>query len=49
MENAVYLFAAFTLIWVVFFGYLLLQAGRQRKLHREIESLRERLREKVDD
>ncbi len=49
MENAVYLFAAFTLIWVVLFGYLLLQAGKQRRLHQEIESLRERLREKVEE
>ena len=46
MENAVYLFAAFTLIWAVVFGYVLSLFNRQRRLHREIDSLKEALKEK---
>jgi len=50
MENAGYLFAAYTIIWVVLFGYVLLLLSRQRKLRREIDSLKEVLRDKgVED
>ncbi len=46
MENAGYLFAAFTVIWAVVFGYVLLLFNRQRRLLREIGSLKEVLKEK---
>jgi len=46
MENAGYLLAAFTIIWAVVFGYMLLLFNRQRSLRREINSLREVLKEK---
>ena len=46
MENAGYLFAAFTIVWALFFGYLLLLSNRQKKLHREIESLKEAYKER---
>lgn len=36
-----YLFAAYTVIWVVIFGYVFVLYLRQRKLSREIESLEE--------
>ncbi len=32
MENAGYLFAAFAIIWVVLFGYILVLSRRQKKL-----------------
>ncbi len=46
MENAGYLFAAFTIIWALVFGYVLLLFNRQRRLRREINSLRELFKEK---
>ena len=46
MENAGYLFAAFTIIWALVFGYVLLLFNRQRRLRREINSLKEVLKEK---
>ena len=32
MENAGYLFAAFAIIWVALFGYILVLSRRQKKL-----------------
>ncbi len=46
MENAGYLFAAFTIIWALVFGYVLLLFNRQRRLRRDINSLKEVLKEK---
>ena len=46
MENAGYLFAAFSIIWALVFGYLFSLFHRQRKLSREINSLKEALKEK---
>ena len=40
MENAGYLFAAFTIIWALVFGYVLVLFNRQRRLRREINSLK---------
>lgn len=41
MENIGYLFAAFAIAWALVFGYVLLLLGRQRKLKRELDSLKE--------
>ncbi len=46
MENLGYLFAAFAIVWAVVFGYVLLLINRQRRLRRDINSLREALKEK---
>ena len=46
MENANYLLAAFAIVWVVLFGYLLALLNRQKKLQQEINSLKESLQEK---
>jgi len=46
MENAGYLFAAYAIVWAMVFGYLLLLFKRQRSLSREIDSLKESLKEK---
>ncbi len=46
MENAEYLFAAYAIVWAVVFGYVLVLVKRQRRLLREIDSLKEELREK---
>ena len=43
MENLSYLFAAYTIIWAVIFGYLYLMQRKQRRLDREIELLKEGL------
>ena len=39
MDNLGYLFAAFAVIWVMIFGYILVLMNRQKKLKREIEKL----------
>ncbi len=46
MENAGYFFAAFSVIWALVFGYVLLLFNRQRALRREINALKEALKEK---
>lgn len=43
MENGGYLFAAFAIVWAVLFAYILLLANRQRRLKKEVDSLKERL------
>jgi len=44
MENASYLFAAFTIIWALVFGYILQLFSRQTKRRRGINSLKEALK-----
>ena len=44
MENAGYLFAAYSIVWALVFGYILLLLGRQKRLQREIDSLKETLK-----
>jgi CcmD family protein len=46
MENASYLFAAYAIVWAVVFGYVLSLLGKQRRLRRELDSLKESLKEK---
>lgn len=46
MENAGYLFAAFTIIWAVIFGYVLAMFNRQRGLRREIDQLKRAFEDK---
>lgn len=43
MDNLGYLFAAYTIIWAVLFGYLFIQYYRQRKLRRELDLLKDSL------
>jgi CcmD family protein len=40
MENAGYLFAAYTIIWAVVFSYVLFMLRKQRTLQRQIDLLR---------
>ncbi|MFC1907482.1 CcmD family protein [Chloroflexota bacterium] len=46
MENAGYLFAAFTIIWASFFVYVFVLWQRQGQLRQEIDALKESLKEK---
>ena len=41
MENLGYLFAAYTVIWAVVFGYVLFIQRKQRKLQWQIDLLQE--------
>jgi len=41
MENIGYLFAAYTVIWAVVFGYVLFMQWKQRRLQRQIGLLQE--------
>jgi CcmD family protein len=43
MENAGYMLTAFTIVWAVIFGYVLVLFNRQRKLRREIDLLKDTL------
>ncbi|MGH9322981.1 MAG: CcmD family protein [Vicinamibacteria bacterium] len=40
MKNLGYLFAAYTVIWLVLFAYIMSIASRQKKLDMELETLR---------
>ena len=40
MENMFFLFAAYTIIWAAVFGYVFYLYRRQRRLQREINSLK---------
>ena len=46
MENAGYMFAAFTIIWALLFGYVLTMRHRQRNLQREISSLKQAFKDR---
>ena len=43
MENMGYLLAAYTVIWTVVFGYVLIMQRKQRHLQRQITLLQEHL------
>ncbi len=47
MENAGYILGAFALTWAVVFGYVFILINRQKRLHREIDSLKEALKKKA--
>jgi CcmD family protein len=44
MQNAGYLFSAFTAVWVILFGYVLYLLNKQKKLQEEINSLKDHLK-----
>lgn len=44
--NLPYLFAVYSITWIVFFAYLYYLSQRQRNLRREVEELRQILAEK---
>ncbi|MFH0942181.1 MAG: CcmD family protein [Chloroflexota bacterium] len=46
MDNLGYLFAVYTIVWAVIFGYVLVLIRGQKKLRREIEQLKEAIKEK---
>jgi len=41
MENIGYLLAAYTVIWAVVFGYVLVMQRKQRRLQRQLDRLQE--------
>mgnify|MGYP002153773633 CR=1 FL=1 len=45
MDNLVYLYAAYTVIWLIVFAYIYYLSRRQLALQREIEVLKRRLEE----
>ena len=50
MENLGYLFAAYTVIWIVVFGYILFMQRKQKKLQQQINLLEQSMdRQKTAD
>jgi CcmD family protein len=49
MENGVYLVAAYTFIWAVVFGWILVMQRKQRRLQRQIKLLEESLDKSKND
>ncbi len=45
MENAIYVFAAYAVIWLLSLGYIFSIAQRQQSLRKEIEALKSAIRE----
>ena len=45
MENLGYLFAAYTIIWAVIFGYVFFLYYKQRKLQRQMDLLKDSIGE----
>lgn len=48
MEHFPYLFAAYTIVWIVLFLYILSLDRRGRRTERELEELKRRLGEERD-
>ncbi|MCL4459185.1 MAG: CcmD family protein [Chloroflexi bacterium] len=48
MQDLSYLFAAYTIIWLAIFTYMLSLAWRERDLRREIEALKKILEDKSE-
>lgn len=46
MENGIFLFGAYTVIWAGVLGYLIKQFGRQKRLAKEVEILKRGLQKK---
>ncbi|MFC1954647.1 CcmD family protein [Chloroflexota bacterium] len=40
MENGVFLFSAFSIVWAVVFGYVLFLINRQKQLRRDIDLIK---------
>jgi len=49
MENLDYLVAAYTIIWIAISAYVLIIYHRQKRLRREIDSLKNKIKEKGAD
>ena len=45
MENLFFLFVAYTAIWAVLFGYVLFMQRKQRRLQRELDSVKKSMGE----
>jgi len=46
MQDTGYILAAYTVIWVVLLGFVLAMVNRQAKLRREMERLKEQVKDK---
>jgi len=47
MENLGYLLAVYTIVWLVIFGYVLVLIRGQKRLRREVEQLKDALKDKA--
>jgi CcmD family protein len=49
MENLGYLYAIYSIVWAVVFGYVFYLYRKQRRLRREMDSLRDSLSKQEPD
>jgi len=49
LENLGYLFAVFAIVWLVIFAYVLILSNNQKRLAKEMHSLKEILKEKFPE
>lgn len=49
MDNLSYLFAAYTIVWAVIFGYVFFIHQKHRRLEREIDLLKEDMHKRQTD
>jgi CcmD family protein len=49
MQNLPYLFAAYTIVWLVLFGYLFVIATQLRAVQRDVDQLKERMASAAPD
>lgn len=49
MDAFIYLFAAYSIVWIALFGYLFGLSRKQRKLTRDVETLKKYLETKGID
>ncbi|UCG54924.1 MAG: CcmD family protein [Dehalococcoidia bacterium] len=48
MDDLSYLFAAYTVIWVGLFAYILVLAQKQRQLRRDMDRLKETMKKEAE-
>lgn len=48
MDNLGYLYAAFSVVWVGLFAYVLILVQRQRRIRRDIDWLKETLKKETE-
>lgn len=49
MDNWEYLVAAYSIVWIAIFGYLFSLSRKQSQLWREIDTLKEKIKDRLEN